>query len=39
MSGVPGAALALLLIALSIVGDGVRERFDPKLRTNRSGSK
>ncbi len=35
ISGVPGAALALLLIALSIVGDGVRERFDPKLRTNR----
>jgi len=35
MSGVPGAALALLLIALSIVGDGVRERFDPKLRVNR----
>jgi peptide/nickel transport system permease protein len=35
ISGVPGAALALLLIALSIVGDGVRERFDPKMRTNR----
>lgn len=34
MSGVPGAALALLLIALSIVGDGVRERYDPKLRVN-----
>jgi peptide/nickel transport system permease protein len=28
----PGFALALLLIALSIVGDGVREEFDPKLR-------
>ena len=35
ISGVPGAALALLLIALSIVGDGIRERFDPKMRTNR----
>jgi peptide/nickel transport system permease protein len=35
MSGVPGAALALLLIALSIVGDGVREAFDPKMRTSR----
>jgi ABC-type dipeptide/oligopeptide/nickel transport system permease subunit len=35
ISGVPGAALALLLIALSIVGDAIRERFDPKLRTSR----
>lgn len=35
ISGVPGAALAFLLIALSIVGDGVREQFDPKLRANR----
>lgn len=34
MSGMPGAALALLLIALSIVGDGIREQFDPKLRVN-----
>ncbi|WP_418336841.1 ABC transporter permease [Rhizobium gallicum] len=34
MSGMPGLALALLLIALSIVGDGVREEFDPKLRSN-----
>lgn len=32
ISGVPGAALAILLIALSIVGDGVREQFDPKLK-------
>ena len=32
MSAMPGFALALLLIALSIVGDGVREEFDPKLR-------
>ncbi|PZU24498.1 MAG: ABC transporter permease [Shinella sp.] len=32
MSGVPGMALAILLIALSVVGDGVREEFDPKLR-------
>jgi ABC-type dipeptide/oligopeptide/nickel transport system permease subunit len=30
MSAMPGFALALLLIALSIVGDGVREEFDPK---------
>ncbi|WGF89707.1 ABC transporter permease [Marinivivus vitaminiproducens] len=29
MSGVPGAALALLLIALAIVGDGIREQVDP----------
>jgi len=35
ISGVPGTALALLLIALSIVGDGIREQFDPKLRANR----
>jgi peptide/nickel transport system permease protein len=32
IAGVPGTALAILLIALSVVGDGVRERFDPKLR-------
>jgi len=32
IAGVPGMTLALLLIALSIVGDGVREHFDPKLR-------
>ena len=32
IAGAPGAALAVLLIALSVVGDGVRERFDPKLR-------
>lgn len=32
MSGMPGAALAILLIALSIVGDGIREEFDPKMR-------
>ena len=32
ISAMPGFALALLLIALSIVGDGVREEFDPKLR-------
>lgn len=35
MSGMPGLALALLLIALAIVGDGVREEFDPKLRSDR----
>jgi ABC-type dipeptide/oligopeptide/nickel transport system permease subunit len=35
IAGVPGTALAILLIALSIVGDGVRERFDPKLRKQR----
>ncbi|WP_430245131.1 ABC transporter permease [Neorhizobium sp. DAR64861/K0K2] len=34
MSGMPGLALALLLIALSIVGDAVREEFDPKLRSS-----
>jgi ABC-type dipeptide/oligopeptide/nickel transport system permease subunit len=32
IAGVPGMTLALLLISLSIVGDGVREHFDPKLR-------
>lgn len=35
MSGVPGAALAILLIALTIVGDGIREQVDPKQRANR----
>jgi ABC-type dipeptide/oligopeptide/nickel transport system permease subunit len=35
MSGMPGLALAALLIALSIVGDAMREEFDPKLRTSR----
>ncbi|GGD31610.1 ABC transporter permease [Aureimonas glaciei] len=35
MSGMPGMALALLLIALAIVGDGVREEFDPKLKRAR----
>jgi ABC-type dipeptide/oligopeptide/nickel transport system permease subunit len=32
IAGVPGAALAILLIALSVVGDGVREQVDPKLK-------
>lgn len=32
IAGVPGTALAILLIALSVMGDGVREQFDPKLR-------
>jgi len=32
IAGVPGTALAILLISLSIVGDGIREHFDPKLR-------
>ncbi|WP_299841572.1 ABC transporter permease [uncultured Jannaschia sp.] len=32
MSAMPGLALALLLIALSILGDGIREEYDPKLR-------
>jgi ABC-type dipeptide/oligopeptide/nickel transport system permease subunit len=32
IAGVPGTALAILLIALSVFGDGIRERFDPKLR-------
>lgn len=32
MSAMPGFALALMLIALSIVGDGIREEFDPNLR-------
>ncbi len=32
IAGVPGTALAILLISLSMVGDGIREHFDPKLR-------
>lgn len=32
MSGMPGTALAILLVALAIVGDAVREEFDPKLK-------
>lgn len=32
IAGVPGTALAILLIALSVFGDGIREQFDPKLR-------
>ncbi len=32
MSGMPGMALAILLVALAIVGDAVREEFDPKLK-------
>ncbi|MFD2237651.1 ABC transporter permease [Aureimonas populi] len=35
MSGMPGLALAILLIALSVVGDGIREEFDPQLRSGR----
>ncbi|MEW5771641.1 MAG: ABC transporter permease [Pseudomonadota bacterium] len=29
ISGVPGVALALLLVALNLVGDGLRDAFDP----------
>ncbi|MBP0614410.1 ABC transporter permease [Jiella mangrovi] len=32
MSGMPGMALAILLVALAIVGDAVREEFDPKMK-------
>lgn len=35
IAGVPGAALAILLIALSVVGDAIREAFDPKLKKER----
>ncbi|WP_062763492.1 ABC transporter permease [Falsirhodobacter sp. alg1] len=35
MSGMPGLALAALLIALAIMGDGIREEYDPKLRQGR----
>lgn len=35
MSGMPGLALATLLIALAILGDGIREEYDPKLRQGR----
>lgn len=30
ISGVPGAALALLLIGLTLLGDGLRDAFDPR---------
>jgi ABC-type dipeptide/oligopeptide/nickel transport system permease subunit len=30
ISGIPGAALAVLLIGLTLVGDGLRETFDPR---------
>ncbi len=33
ISGAPGAALSLLLISLSVVGDAIREKYDPKLQT------
>lgn len=33
ISGAPGAALTLLLVSLSVFGDGIREEFDPRLRT------
>ncbi|MFC3265324.1 ABC transporter permease [Camelimonas abortus] len=33
ISGAPGAALTLLLVSLSVFGDGVREEFDPRLRS------
>lgn len=36
ISAMPGFALALLLIALCIVGDGIREEFDPKLKRSRA---
>lgn len=30
ISGVPGLALAILLVALNLVGDGLRDAFDPQ---------
>lgn len=33
ISGAPGAALTILLVSLSVFGDGIREEFDPKLRS------
>ena len=29
ISGVPGVALAILLVALNLLGDGLRDAFDP----------
>jgi ABC-type dipeptide/oligopeptide/nickel transport system permease subunit len=32
ISGVPGIALAILLVALNLLGDGLRDAFDPETR-------
>lgn len=32
ISGVPGVALAILLVALNLLGDGLRDAFDPNTR-------
>ena len=32
ISGVPGLALAILLVALNLLGDGLRDAFDPNTR-------
>lgn len=32
ISGVPGVALAILLVALNLLGDGLRDVLDPRLR-------
>ncbi len=32
ISGVPGVALAILLVALNLLGDGLRDAFDPATR-------
>lgn len=33
ISALPGAALAILILATGILGDALRDRFDPKLRS------
>jgi ABC-type dipeptide/oligopeptide/nickel transport system permease subunit len=32
ISGIPGVALALLLIGLTLLGDGLRDAFEPRSR-------
>ncbi len=36
ISGVPGVALAILLVALNLLGDGLRDAFDPTTRKEAS---
>src|SRR5690606_24507122 len=32
----PGAAIAIAVLGFNLLGDGLRDRFDPKLKGNRS---
>jgi ABC-type dipeptide/oligopeptide/nickel transport system permease subunit len=31
ITGVPGMALAVILIALNVLGDGLRQKYDPNV--------